>query len=879
MDRLVRDVRCGLRQLRARPRVASVAVLLLALGIGGSTAAFSLVQGLLFRPLPYPDSETLVNVGRASRERPGDPLLSDIELRRLWDEARSFERLGAVAPSVVLSGDEADPTLFYSAAVTPSLFPLLGIAPAIGRAFTEADTVAGAQPVVLLSHRAWSRFGSDPDIVGASIAVNQEPHRVVGILPDGFAFPYPETALWTPLVVPLFAAPADGDLLVRGAYAGIGRLRPEVAPEQAAAEVRAILDRPGPDRPTLPDPVLQTRVVRLREEQGRPLRPALLALASATGLLLLMACANVAGLLLAHGIARRRELAIRRAFGARRSHVVRQLLVENTVLSLAGGTLGLVGAAAILRAAPALAPREIPGLAEVALDGVAFAFAAGLSLVAGLLCGAAPALLWSRDALTRTLDETGSSAPGGFGRLQANRAQAALTVAQVALAVVVLTNAGVLLRSFVALVSIDLGIDPAGVVTARVQSPTAYRVFNRAGGRIDHDELEAMRTATRRATQELVTRMERIRGLPGVRAAALASAMPLSPAATVRSIEVAGQPEGPDEPRQLQAGVRRVGTGYASALQLRLLAGRFFTDSDVAGAPQVAVVSESFARAAFDGRSALEQRIRQRPSPLSVIVDRAEARSTETWEIVGVVADIAAPLGTAAFTRAAAGAVYLPFLQRPTDGLSSFQEPLVVARTDGDPAAVLPFLHEALAGVHPGAPVQTMTLETMLALRAAEPRFYAFCAGLFGAAALLLAAFGLYGSSQLRRIPAAARDRRSHGARGDPREHRAADRGARSRARRRGRDRRPAACRSFHERRRSSPFWRGARRSADVRGSDSAARRRRARGLLASCARCRPHRPHGRPPRRLTESTHDEIRSLDTPPASGRSSPVSTAGP
>ncbi len=746
MDRLVRDVRCGLRQLRARPRVASVAVLLLALGIGGSTATFSLVQGLLFRPLPYPDSETLVSVGRTSRELPGDPLLSDMELRRLWDEARSFERLGAVAPGVVLSGDEADPILFYSAAVTPSLFPLLGVAPAIGRAFTDADTVAGAQAVVLLSHRAWtSRFGSDPDVVGASIAVNRESHRVVGILPDGFAFPYPETALWTPLVVPLFAAPADGDLLVRGAYAGIGRLRPGVAPEQAAAEVRTILDRPGPDRPILSDPVLQTRVVRLREEQGRPLRPVLLALASATGLLLLMACANVAGLLLAHGIARRRELVIRRAFGARRSHVVRQLLVENTVLSLAGGTLGLVVAAAVLRVAPALAPREIPGLAEVALDGVAFMFAVGLSLVAGLLCGAAPALLWSRDDLTRTLDEAGSSAPGGFGRLQANRAQAALTVAQVALAVVVLTNAGVLLRSFVALVSTDLGFDPAGVVTARVQSPVAYRVFNRTGGRIDHDDLEAMRTATRRATQELVTRMERIRGLPGVRAAALASAMPLSPAGTVRSIEVAGQPEGPDEPRRLQAGVRGVGAGYASALRLRLLAGRFFTDSDVAGAPQVAVVSEAFARAAFDGRSALEQRIHQRASPLSVLVDQAKARSAETWEIVGVVADIAAPLGTAAFARAAAGVVYLPFLQRPTDGLFSFEEPLVVARTDGDPAAVLPFLHEALAGVHPGAPVQTMEIETMLALRAAGPRFYAFCAGLFGAAALLLAAFGLYG--------------------------------------------------------------------------------------------------------------------------------------
>lgn len=746
MDRLVRDVRCGLRQLRARPRVTAVAVLLLALGIGGSTAAFSLVQGLLLRPLPYPDSETLVSVGRGSRERPGDPLLSDMELRRLWDEARSFERLGAVAPGVVLSGDEADPTLFYSAAVTPSLFPLLGVAPPIGRAFTEADTVAGAQPVVLLSHRAWSsRFGSDPDVVGASIAVNREPHRVVGVLPDGFAFPYPETALWTPLVVPLFAAPADGALLVRGAYAGIGRLRPGVAPEQAAAEVRAILDRPGPDRPLLSDPVLQTRVVRLREEQGRPLRPALLALASATGLLLLMACANVAGLLLAHGVARRRELAIRRSFGAGRSHVVRQLLVENTVLSLAGGTLGLVVAAAILRAAPGLAPREVPGLAEVALDGVAFTFAAGLSLVAGLLCGAAPALLWSRDDLTRTLDETGSSAPGGFGRLQANRAQAALTVAQVALAIVVLANAGVLLRSFVALVSTDLGFDPAGVVTARVQSPAAYRVFNRVGGRIDPDELEAMRTMTRRATQELVTRMERIRALPGVRAAALASAMPLSPAGTVRSIEITGRPEGPDEPRRLQAGVRGVGAGYASALRLRLLAGRFFTDSDVAGAPKVAVVSETFARAAFDGRAALDQRIRQRASPLSALAGRAEARSNETWEIVGVVADIAAPPGSAAFTRPAAGVVYLPFLQRPTDGLLSFEEPLVVARTAGDPAAVLPFLHEALSDVHPGARVQTVAIETMLALRAAEPRFYAFCAGLFGAAALLLAAFGLYG--------------------------------------------------------------------------------------------------------------------------------------
>ena len=738
---LLGDLRHAGRQFAVRPGFALAAAGILAVGIGANAATFSIANGLLLRPLPYPDSEAIVSVGQAPAGRSGIAVLEAAELRRLREEARSFEELAAFTPSsFVWDGPDGPVTLFGTAA-TPSLFPLLRTTPRLGRLFTEAEAVEGAHRVVLLSHRAWTgRFGSDPDVVGATVVLDDEPHTVLGVLPEGFESSFYGTEIWTPLVVPPYEpeAPFDGSLFIMSTFMGVGRLRDGVSPAQAETEVRTILERAGPEGLRPPGFDVETRVTSLREERGRPFRPALLMLAAATGLVLLMACANVAGLLLARGIARRRELAVRGAFGAGRGRIVRQLLTESVVLGVAGGTAGLAVAVGIVRAAPALVPRNVPGLAEVGVDGAVLAFTAVVSVVAGLLFGTAPALAWSRVDPARTLNEAGASA-GGFGRLRANRGQAGLAVTQVALALVLLTGAGLLLRSFVSLVTLDLGFEPANVVVARISDPAGTRMFTR-GGRIEPDEIEAMNAAARSATETLLARLERIAILPGVDAVALSSSMPLNRTGAVRPFAVAGRPAQTGPRERLAARILDVSPDYADVVRLHLQAGRFFTDRDRTGSPRVAVVSESFARAAFGGEAAVGQRL------VSAFPFPGFGSGDERWEVVGVVADVTSPFRDESFGPDDAGDVYLSMLQPDLDVMPSFgSRPVVVVRAAGDPLAVVPFLQEALADVRPGAQVNATALETILSARAAQPRFYALCASIFGAVALLLAAFGLYG--------------------------------------------------------------------------------------------------------------------------------------
>ena len=728
LDDLGRDLRHVARGLGRSPGFAGPVVLVLALGIGANTALFSVVYGLLLRPLPYPDSEAIVLAGKVWPDRTGPPTLTNPELRALWADAGSFEQLGA-SSRLAVTWSRPDGNL-SGAAVTPSYFSVLGTAPQLGRLFTAADAEVGAPPVVLLSHDVWtSRFGSDPDVVGATVDMALGPHTVVGVLPEGFEPARSSARFWTPLVVAPYEPSPDGALEDPGFMLGIGRLRPGVSLDRAQAEVGTIIDRQRADRPwPESDPAPEGRVVRLREELGRPFRPALAMLAAATGLVLLMACANVAGLLLARGIARRRELAIRGALGAGGGRVVRQLLTESVLLSVAGGAVGCAMAAVIVRAAPALIPRSVPGLADVALDGVVLAFTAWLSVAAGLLFGTAPALAWSRVDLTRALNAGHGATGGGLGRLRTNRGQAGLAVAQVALAVVLLTGAGLLLRSFVAFVTLDRGFDPTDVVQVNVSVGAPGVSVRLGGGRLDPDEVDARNAVVLQATEALRRQMARLEDLPGVAAVALSSDRPLNSADSMRPFEVAGRPAPSDPDEQSWASVRTVDPGYAEVMRLRLRDGRFLAEHDEPGSPRVAVVSESFARVAFGGEPAVGQRVR--------------LGYGEEWEVVGVVADVT-PLYDLS-RLPGAGDVYLSMLQEDRD-LSPYSSlPVVMVRADGDPDALFPFVRTVLARVHPEAQVYATPLDTTLSREAAQPRFYALCAGIFAAVALLLAAFGLY---------------------------------------------------------------------------------------------------------------------------------------
>lgn len=735
MNWLVLSARHALRQFVVRPGFTLSVLVILAVGIGANTATFSLANGLLLRPLPYPDSEDIVSVGQVRRNRRTPPRLSNSELLRLWEVARTFEYLAAYVPrTMVLSGRDGTVN-FVGAAVTPSLFPLLRATPRLGRLFDAADALEGAHRVVLLSHRAWSnRFGSDPDVIGTPLLLDEEQRTVVGVLPVGFEFPDRETDFWTPLVVRTHESPPNGSVVIQSSLSGIGRLRSGVSLNQAAAEVRAILDQTRAERPLPPGIQLEPRVTSLQEERGDPFRSALLMLAAATGLILLMTCANVAGLLLAHGIVRQRELALRAVLGARRGRIVHQLLTESVVLSVAGGLAGVVVAAGLVRVSSALT-----GVSEVNIDGTVLVFAAGLSVTVGLLFGTTPALAGSAVNLVSTLNGGSGSAAGVIGRVRTNYLQALLAVIQVALALVLLTGAGLLLRSFVTQVVFDYGIDPTNVLTARIDNPA--RTFGRSGGLIEPDELEAMNATTRRVAETLLGQMERMRGLPGVEAVALSSSSTPFRFRSGQAIRVLGGPLPSDPGERLTAGIRRVSAEYAAVVRLRLRAGRFVTDRDTASGSHVAVVSEAFAREAFGGETAVGQYLVQPAFPGR---EQDGAADATIWEVIGVVNDVTRPFRRGLEAPDSAGEIYVPMARSsPTRG-PFVDTPTVFVRTAGDDRAVGRFLRELLVEIAPGSLITTTSLTAVLSAQTAQPRFYATLAGLFGAIALLLAAFGLY---------------------------------------------------------------------------------------------------------------------------------------
>ena len=708
------DLLFTLRSLRLNPGFAAIAILTLALGIGATTAVFSLIRGVVLRDLPYERPDGLVMLWAENpavtakvgwNELPFNP--NDVgTLRR---EAQSFDGVGLfMEGNATLLMPGGEPQRVGGALVSGNFFSILGVRPALGRYLTPEDDSPAANRVAVISYAMWQRrFGGSADVLGQQLLLNNVPHTVAGVAPAGFRFPnseevpapygfLAETYVWRPLGWDEATWRSTGNR----SYPAIARLKSGVAAAAAGAEVRGIAARIAQQFPAS-DRGWGAQVVPMKQQVTGRIGRLLLIFAAAVGLVLLIASANVANLLLARAAARQREIVLRAALGAARGRLVRQLLTESVVLSVAGGLLGAALAQGAVSLLIRLAPAGIPRLNEVAIDWLVLAFCCGVSLATGLLFGAVPALHASRVDLAEALKATGRSLAGGSQRLRAG-----LIVTQVALAIVLLTGAGLLLRSFANLLGVDTGFDRGeNVVTLRVSLDGRY-------GK-DDKRLPLLRNL-----------LEQAHGAPGVEAAGLVNETPLSGAENMNQLFAEGAPEPPPGEMTL-ADDRRVTPGYFGVFGVRLLEGHPFTDADAAGRPRVVILNQTAARRLFPGQSAVGKRIRQ--EPLSVT-------DAPWYTVVGVVAD--AKLSTLdGETRMQ---VYRSLWQ---DTNSEFT--LAAKLRDASAAAGL---RGAIRAVDPQLLVsEVRPMPGIVAESLARRRFQMYLLGGFALLALVLTLIGLYG--------------------------------------------------------------------------------------------------------------------------------------
>ncbi|MGD2116560.1 MAG: ABC transporter permease [Acidobacteriota bacterium] len=716
MPEVLTALRQALRRLTRRPAFAVTAVVTFALGIGVNVALFSAIHAVLLRPLPYPEEDRLVALFPLSdgeRSYASAPNFLDFRTR-----ADAFQELVALNEgSYTLAGGDRPAEIVPGHAVTSGFFEALGVAPALGRPFTAGELEPGADPAVVLSHALWvRRYGADPEILGRTIPVDGARATVAGVMPEGFAYPA-GSELWTPLAF------SEEDLAgQRGAHylEIIGRLAPGLDLEQAAAQASSIAERLEAAYPDH-NAGYGAEVVTLREAIAGPYRPALAMLAGAAGLVLLIACANVANLLLARILERRRELAIRSAMGAGRDSLLGGMLGESALLAAFGGVAALIVAwlgAHVLASLPTV---EVPRLDETRLDGAALVFGIALTLVAGLVAGAVPAL---RLAASRSLSVELLSGSRSTGDRTSRRLRGGLVAAEIALAVVLLFGAGLLTRSFLLLQRVETGFDPEGVVT--------FNLFLNEGDYPGN---------ARRA--ELVERaLERFEALPGVEQAAAVMGLPLSGMNYTISVEeLDGEPVNaePGETRYVQ--LRVVTPDYFRVLGIPLLAGRGFTDRDRSGAPGVVVVNQAAAELLWpeigpgtgsgsgSGRSPIGRTVELGTS-FGLGGDRAGG------EVVGVVGDVR----SRTLAEEPPPELYVTHAQFPIDWFA------IALRTTGDPVTVTRALRPTLQEIDPRqALFRVRTMEQLMAESVARNRLYTLLLGLFATTALALAAVGIYG--------------------------------------------------------------------------------------------------------------------------------------
>src|SRR5437762_3579752 len=697
-DDLRSDVRYAFRTLTKAPVFTTVVVLTLALGIGANTAVFSVLNTVLFRPLPYPQSERLVQMWstNANTNRWGIwtayPRFAD--WRRL---ATAFEEMAAVRFWVVnLTGGD-HPEALNAVLASARLFQVLRVQPMLGRAFLPEEDQPGHDHVIILSYGLWDRrFGSDRAVIGRTVDVDQQNYTVIGVMPSDFRFPPELPASYR---VDAWLPPAhDPSRNERGSnnYYTFARLKPGVTLAQAQAEMDAIND--GLAEKHSEDRELGVKVVGWRRQVGSEVRPALLILVGAISLVLLIACANVANLLLARGAMRQREAALRQALGAGRARLIRQFLTESLLLAVFGGAVGLLlayqGVDLFIRLAP-----DIPRLNETTIDPHVLFFSVVLTLGTALIFGIAPALQGSSADLQDSLKESGSRLTIGSTRA---KARSVLVVAEMALALMLLAGAGLLVRSFVRVQQVDLGFNPKNLLTAFVMLPPSKYPEPRRQALFFHEV------------------MDRIASLPGVECAGGADSAPMLTNDT-GPVSIEGHPVEPE----IQAERPKITPDYFCAMGIRLLRGRTFTWADSEGSLPVAIISESAVRQYWPNEDAMGKRV------------KLEDGSAPVWrQVIGIVGDVRQD----SVVEAARPEVYAPLLQVPVPYLA------LTARTRAEPAVLTAAVRQAVMAVDKDQPLSGIkTMEQVVEDSVAGRRFQMSLLAVFATIALGLAAIGIYG--------------------------------------------------------------------------------------------------------------------------------------
>ncbi len=710
MRRALADLRLALRSLRRSPMFAAAAILTLALGIGTNTAIFSVVNAVLLKPLPFPESDRLVMV---LYEAPGIGLpmvpFSEASYVFVRDNQRAFESLGMHTQELVNIVGEGDPEQVGGARITPSVLSALRVSPAIGRPFTDADAAPGAEPVALLAHELWGRrYGSDESIVGENLELDGVMRRIVGIMPEGFAYPSEDTRVWRPYELD----PAD---LEAGSFSapGIARLAPGATLESAyneQADLVARLSEALPDTFT-PETLAQSRfgplLKPLKEIIVGDIRRPLWVVLGTVGLVVLIACANVANLFLVRAESRRREVTLRAALGARGIDVARFFLTESLLLSLGGGIVGLGVALAAVRGFSAATPVSIPRVNDISVDTAVLAFTLVVSLLAGLLFGCVPLLRSRSGDIAARLREGSRGTTAGTRMLGVRNV---LVVAQVALALVLLVGSGLMVRSFRALRNIHPGFESSDVLTVRLAPPGA-----------EYPEEEQMALFWESV-------LGRIEAVPGVISVSATSHLPLSGNISAGSLEIEDHPTDDDAIPPL-ADKRSVPPNLFATLRIPVLEGRDLSHTDGADRFRAVVVSESFARHWWPGETAIGKRI-------------AEDEDEVWYQIVGVVGDVRHE----SLEKPTAETAYFPLRSGPIDEPSLPGGMDLVVRTAGDPELLATAVREAVWEVDPRLPIANMQpLGRLVSESMSRTSFTLVMLGIASLVALLLGAIGIYG--------------------------------------------------------------------------------------------------------------------------------------